>query len=174
MQSFQRKIIRLVTEEDILWKHSDKNENNEISLHDCRTTQVLTKDNDLYFKFDDGFWILKSNGNNPYAKTLRTDASQLKLCNFDVSNIYVFHEFHLFRRLISIKRVSLNLEALMDNINSGKWELEFLYEYHTYHGVLYQCCIWSKRKPYHMEAQLIIDCESIEYFWNNLCEDKPW
>lgn len=129
---------------------------------------------DLYVEFANGFWIVANTINNPSSTTLRTDKSQLKLRNYDISHIYLFKQIRLFRRLISTQRVSLNVKTLMDNINRGKWELEFLYEYHAYHGVLFCCCLWTKDIPYSIECQLILDCDDMQCYWNQLCEDKPW
>lgn len=129
---------------------------------------------DLYLEFANGFWIVADTVNNPNHTTLRTDTSQLKIRNYALSDLYLFKEIRLFRRLISTQRVSLNFKTLMNNINSGKWELEFLYDYHAPHGVLFFCWIWSKNKPCHKECQLILDCDGMECSWNKLCEDKPW
>lgn len=157
----------------VMWVHSE-NKTKNISLHDCRATQMRIDGHDLYFKFDDGFWIIADTENNTNRETLKTDKSQLKIRNYDISDLYVFKEIRLFRRLISTHRVRLSLEKLAANINKGKWELEFIYEYHSFHSVLFSCWIWSKSKPYHRECQLIIGCDAMECFWNNLCEDKPW
>lgn len=155
-----------------MWIHSGK-KTDDISFHDCCATQARTDSHNLYFEFNDGFWITSNTKNNQYDNTLRTDKSQLKICNYEVSDIYIFKEIRLFRHLISTHRVPLNLDKLMENINSGKWKLEFLYEYHFYHRVLFMCWIWSKSKPYHRECQLIIDCDGMECFWNKLREDCP-
>lgn len=157
-----------------LWKHFEKSENAKISLHDCIATRAFIEDNNLYFEYDDGFWIIGTNENNLYNNTFGTDISQLKICNFEVVDIYVFSEFRLFHHLINTRRVSIKLETLIRNINSGKWKLEFLYTYQAYRGVLFHCCIQMKHRPYHKECQIVIDCDDMEFFWNNICKDKPW
>lgn len=157
-----------------MWKNADKNVNHSISLHDCRATSMSVQEHALLFHFDDGFWVSPTDKRNPFGNIVRTDKSEIQLVRFEVSDIHIFKEVRVFHRMVSTKRVSFSLEKLMANINSGKWELEFVYEYHAHKGVLYQCWIWMKQPPYHMECQIVIDCEEIEYHWNNLCEDRTW
>lgn len=158
-----------------MWRYTEKsNEKAKISLHDCRATRMFINDGNLHFEYNDGFWVLTTNENNPHNETFKTDLSQLKVCNFEIENIYIFNKFRLFRRLISTKRIDITIETLIDNINNGKWELEFLYEYHTYQGMLFNCWIWMNQKPCHKECQIALQCDDMEYFWNNICIDKPW
>ena len=127
-----------------------------------------------FFIFDDGFWISSDDERNPLKNTVRTDKSEVQIVHFDVSDIYIFKEHRIFRRLVSTNRVSLSVEQLMANINCGKWELEFINEYHSDRDVLYQCWIWMNHSPFHIECQITLDCDKIVYHWNNLCENKPW
>lgn len=55
-----------------MWKYTAENDYPNISLHDCRISNVLIDNNDIVFEFDDnGFWILENNCQNPFKKTLR-------------------------------------------------------------------------------------------------------
>lgn len=157
-----------------MWKNSSQNKQNFISLHDCKATNITIQEDHLFFEFDDGFWISPIAESNPFGYTAKTDKSEIQLIQFNVSNIYIFKEFRLLRRPVIIKRDSLDLEKLMANINCGKWELEFINEYHARKDVLYQCCIWTKQRPYHMDCQIELDCDAIEYHWNDLRKDRPW
>ena len=120
------------------------------------------------------FWISSDDERNPLKNTVRTDKSEVQIVHFDVSDIYIFKEHRIFRRLVSTNRVSLSVEQLMANINCGKWELEFINEYHSDRDVLYQCWIWMNHASFHIECQITLDCDKIVYHWNNLCENKPW
>ena len=154
-----------------LWKHIDQK---NISLHDCRATRAMVKAPDLYFTYPDGFWVTPANANNPSGKTLKTDASQLRISKYAVSQLYCFKEFRISRRLTGTRRIPLTLETLLHNLNNGNWTLEFLDTYHKSRSVLFQCWLWSKCGRQHMERQLIFDCDSIAYLWNMLREDRPW
>lgn len=156
-----------------LWKHSTK-KTNDISLHDCCATRIFKDKHNLFFEFDNGIWAIANTAFNPNNRTFRTDKAQLKLCNFNIDSIYIFKEIRLFRRIISTHRIPLSFEKLTENINSGKWELEFIYEYTKYHETLFSCCICSAHKPYSIECQMILDYDDMECFWNNLREDNPW
>ncbi len=157
-----------------MWRNSDENMQGFISLHDCRATAMAIHENDLLFTFDDGFWVSFEDERNPFNNTVRTDKSEVQIVHFDVPDIYIFKELRIFRRLVSTKRICLSVEQLMANINCGKWELEFIYEYHSDRGVLYQCWIWMNHAPFHIECQIALDCDKTVYHWNNLCENKPW
>ena len=99
-----------------MWRNSDENMHGFISLHDCRATAMAIRENDLLFIFDDGFWISSDDERNPLKNTVRTDKSEVQIVHFDVSDIYIFKEHRIFRRLVSTNRVSLSVEQLMANI----------------------------------------------------------
>lgn len=156
-----------------MWVHSEE-KTDDISFHDCRATQARIDNHDLWFEFADGFWICGDTKNNRHDKTLRTDRARLRISGYDISDVYIFKDIRLFRRLVSTQRISIDLNTLLKNINSGKWALEFIYEYHTFQGVMFLCYIWFKSKPYCRECQLFIENKGMECFWNNLREDCPW
>lgn len=157
-----------------MWKHRENNSDKIISLHDCRATRMIVESDSLFLEYEDGFWCLPTNKNNSSDNAFRTDLSQIEISKFEIQNIYLFNEKRLFGRLISTKRIDISLEMLTQKINSGQWQLEFLYEYHGFNEVLYHCWIWMNKKPYHKECQITIMYNDIKYLWNNICEDKPW
>ena len=55
------------------------NENNEehLSVHDCRADRAALRDGVLTFWFTEGFWVLGSHPDNPTGKTVRTDAARV-------------------------------------------------------------------------------------------------
>lgn len=156
-----------------MWKYCE-NKTNDLSFHDCVVTRLFIDSDDLIMEFNDGFWVVGNTQHNTNNETYRSDSSQLKLINYDVANIYVYNKTRLFTRLINTRRISLELEILIANVNSGKWELEFLSEYRTYRGVFFTCLILSKKRPYMRECQLFLDHDEMKCYWNNLCLDKPW
>ena len=156
-----------------MWVFSEK-KTDGISLHDCRATYARVEGGDLYFEFDDGFWVVANTEHNLHGNTLRTDKSLLKIENFEISKIYIFKEIRVFRRLVSTRRVWMSVDALVKKINTGKWELEFISEYHSGHEVLFGCWILFESRFYHRECQLFIRYDAMGCFWNRLREDCPW
>lgn len=73
-----------------------------------------------------------------------------------------------------IVREEWELSKLIECINSGKYTLEFLYQYKGYNSMIIECCLWSDKKPYDRECQLKLPLSQVRYCWNDLCEDKEW
>lgn len=157
-----------------MWNYHDRNDKQDISLHDCHATKAYIEGDDLVLEFEDGFWIDATNIQNPFCKLLQTDTSQLRFCRYDALEIYSFHEFRIVQRPVSTIRKSISPEVFIQNINSGKWQLEFISEYHEGSSLLFHCWLWFEKRPYHRECQVMIDCDHREYGWNSICEDKPW
>ncbi|MBQ8687827.1 MAG: hypothetical protein IJ512_04680 [Ruminococcus sp.] len=155
------------------WKHNTS-DGSGISLHDCRATHAYIENGALVLEFENGFWMTADSRFNPYGVTCRTDTSQLRICKFDIQDIYLFDEIRLLRRHIGTLRKSIPIEKLLENINCGKWQLEFLYEYHAWRRVLFECMIWFDKRPYSKACQLSVCCDEMRYFWNRICEDKTW
>lgn len=155
-----------------MWEYCDKS-GKGISLHDCIATHVNIDKSNLLLEFTDGFWITRQNKLSRYEGTFCTDKAQVCITQFDICHIYIFHELRIFRRLIHTKRTSVSLEKIISNINYGHWKLEFITEYHAFNEVLYYCWIWDNKR-HHKECQICLNYEEIQYFWNNICEDKPW
>ena len=60
-----------------------------------------------------------------------------------------------------------SLEYMVDMINIGEWELEFLYEYYGYKEVMYTCEIHLAKEPYFIKGQIFINIsKEITYRWN--------
>lgn len=155
-----------------MWKHCDMDDE-YVSLHDCHATRIIYENNALTFVFRDGIWIVKGHPNNELDKTVCTDMAEAKfyLENGDESDItiYVFEE-----NLNKTIREEWELSKLIECVNSGKYTLEFLYQYKGYHSIIIECWLWSDTKPYHRECELKISLSNVKYCWNDLCEDRVW
>lgn len=153
-----------------MYKYSDKNENNDISLHDCRANHIELNGKILSFIFNDGIYIGENNKQNPYGKLSYTDKAEVR---FDLTyknpddniTIYVFTE-----KDEKTIRETIGLHDLIDKINSGM-ELEFLNCYNGNGSVLFKCWLWFKEEPYHKECVLIISADEITYYWNHMYEE---
>ena len=156
-----------------MWNCIAKNDRDVISLHDSRATGIHMDGKDLVLDFADGFWLVHGSRYNPHENTLRTDAAQVRFVDFEIENFYVFKVVRLFRKPIFTKRIEMDLQTLIDNVNSGAWELEFLDEYTRFRGLLFNCWIWHK-KGHTQECQISMDCTETQYYWNSIREDRIW
>ena len=143
-----------------------------ISLHDYRATYLAISGNQIEFTFEDGFLVLADNEHNPHKRHRKTDRSSLLIRDHTLESVYLFRELRLFGNRIITVRKSITLNELAENINSGKWQLEFITEYTSYYTVLYNCEIWFDHRPYHMECQFEMVHGGIEYNWNNFADEK--
>ena len=155
-----------------MYKHYDTDDES-ISLHDCRATKILYENGVLTFVFPDGIWITQDHPGNTTGRVLRTDRAEvqfhLELGNESDITLYVFRE--KWKKTV---REEWPLTKLMEGVNSGKYTLEFLYQYKGYHARIIECCLWSEQKPYHRECEIKLSLKGMTYGWNRLCEDKEW
>ena len=155
-----------------MYKHCESNDK-YISLHDCHVTKVVYDNGVLTFVFDDGIWILDEHPNNVTKKTVRTDKAEMNFRlesgePYDVT-FYVFEE-----KMKKIIRNEWDLNKMIKSVNSGQCTIELLYDYNGYNSMIIEGELWSKKKPYNRECELKISVTDVEYYWNNLCEDRMW
>lgn len=140
-----------------------------ISLHDCRATQILLEDKFLSFSFPDGFWVRKKDSTND--KLFYTDEGQVNftlLYSADVAvTIYIFTE-----ESGKTIREELTIEEFMHQMNNKLYSLEFLDSYIGYQTFKFDCWIWFDKEPYHKECELIISSQKISYQWNNIYKES--
>lgn len=155
------------------YQHCDRDEKH-LSLHDCRADKVFFENGELIFYFTDGFWIGPTHEENPLKKTVRTDAAEVR--------------FHLSREkkedaliyLFTHKKPGIDLREIRDlapwmaDINQKDCQLEFIYQYTDVNSRILKCELWSKKKPYHRECELILYTDRVSYLWNRLREDYTW
>lgn len=142
------------------------NQDEHISLHDCRANGISLGDGVLSFVFDNGFWIGADHTLNPHGEPMYTDKSEVRfhLLYNDINNditIYIFTN-----EGEKTFREELSLDEFVKMINSGSAEIEFLYEYKGYRDVIFECWLWFEEEPYHKECVLIISTDDIKYCWN--------
>ena len=71
-------------------------------------------------------------------------------------------------------RKEWKLSKLVEYVNKKNHSLEFLYRYDGYHSVIFECCLWSKKKPYHRECEIKVMLKDMKFYWNELCEESEW
>jgi|GEM_PF-6468160 len=148
------------------FSHSQINAYPAISLHDHRATHLDAAENRLAFTFDGGFTLTPQI--SPDLQNSCKNSGRAALVFHDAeAEFYIHREHRIFGISFLITRKNYSLKKLAEKLCSGSWELEFIGEYHGYNSVFYTCCIWQKHKPYHIDCQLDIYCENIEYLWND-------
>lgn len=150
-------------------------------LHDCIATEIRLEGSELFLEFPDGFWLPVNDSRNPNPDMHKTGpetgpetgpARAVLSLGYpepatnpnDAIAVELFHSFRLFRGVsFTICRYP-NAEKLIEKVNNGKWELEFVRKYPEPSGCLIDCCFRAKKK--HMRCYLHVDCRQIRYFWN--------
>ncbi len=138
----------------------------DISLHDCRATQMEIDGEDIIFRFEDGFCITPENEANSTGEVLYTGRAQLRIIRPDSFEAHLLHEDTRFGYPPLSVKERITPEQLAEMLNSGDYELEFISEFIGYKSYYYQCWLWFDRKPYHVECQLEARCCELEYSWD--------
>ena len=155
------------------FSHCD-NDEKHLSLHDCIAERAYFENGKLGFEFNDGFWISPDHPGSNLSNLVRTDFSKVEYTLEDGEDYDV--TIYVFKKSIFIKtiRIEWTIQELLNNINSGKYKLEFLYQYVDYSSRIIECELKLDKKPYRMECVIKISAPEVSYYWNNLCEDRPW
>ena len=156
-----------------IFSHCDHHEKH-LSLHDCIAERAYFENGKLGFEFDDGFWVSPDHHESNLSHIVRTDRSKVEYAlkdgrDYDVT-VYVFKK-SFFKKVI---RIEWSVQELVSKINSGKYKLEFLYQYTDYNSRIIECELKFDKKPYRQECIMKISAPEVNYFWNNLREDSPW
>lgn len=154
-----------------MYKHQDK-DGVAISLHDSKAEKAIFENGILTFCFPkDGFWVLPDHEENPTGEPVRTDASEVRFHLLyeeeDDCCCYVFDK-KSERKAV---RKEWTILELVSALNSGEYQLEFLYRYEGgYKEQIFACEFCQKKKPYHRECQLWLSVRDVTYCWNELSE----
>lgn len=152
-----------------MYKFFDRNENGNISLHDCRATKIYLKKGVLQFEFEDGFSIYDNDRPNGKDRVLDTDQSRMdvRLLSDDPACDFTFYVF-VPKKHGKVVRKEFSLKKLMRKINEKGRTLEFLYVYQGYDSIVFECELWFKKRPYSRECVMIISTDDVIYRWNNI------
>ncbi len=178
--SSKNKYIILHAIEDInhslgwdLFYHYDTSDEH-ISLHDCIATRAYFRDGKLGFEFENGFWVLSSHPENNLGETVRTDFSRVEYDldegeDYD-ADVYAFDDIDGYKSM----RTHIPIQKFVDDINSGKCRLEFLYQYLGYGARIIECELIFDTVPYRKECMIKIFYDDVKYCWNSLRCDATW
>ncbi len=140
--------------------------NETLSLHDCEVSSISYSDGILRFRLSDGLIIGAGHPENPYGKTKQTDEA---VVDFSVDDPDDVTADILIRRRSGRARVkTLSLSELISAANKGKFTLEFLYQYRSFHEQLWHLAVHNKRRLYHGTCHLYLPMTEAVFRWNNL------
>lgn len=153
--------------------HCDNSEKH-LTLHDCIAERAYFENGKLGFEFPDGFWISPDHPESNLTMLVKTDFSKVEYTLEDGMDYDV--TVYVFKRSFGKKMVGREwtLKKLADKINSGKYKLEFLYQYLDGNTRMIEWQLLSDKKPYWQECIMKISTSEVCYFWNSLREDRPW
>ena len=161
-----------------MWKYTERNAYSSISLHDCKSDSITIYGNNLIVEFPDGFWITPASSHSDHDKPVKTGPAQLCICGvyaeepFDAIDIY--KTIRLFGKKLLCYKHQPQYTDFLKMFQCGKYELEFITEYHSSASSLYQCWIYKKNSGIDSECQLEITAECIEYRWNEILYKREW
>ena len=156
-----------------MYKYSDNNSGNDISLHDCRASRILFDSKKITFVFEEGFYLEAENANNYNNKLSYTGRSEIvfdtihKKTETDMI-IYVFSDTAENNKMI---REEISPAELAEMMNNGA-ELEFLYSYKGDSSYLYNCWLRFGTEHYHKECEIIISADNVTYYWNEIFAEE--
>ena len=161
-----------------MWKYTELDAYNTISLHDCKATSITMEGSNLIFDFPDGFWIMPASSYIDRDCPIKTGPAQLCIhgifeeAPFDTIDIY--KTVHILGKPVLCRRLQPDDSTFLKMFQTGKYELEFITEYHAAISSLYQCWIWKKNSGVYAECQFELTAKSIEYRWNEIRYDREW
>ena len=161
-----------------MWKHTELDEYNTISLHDCKATSISMEGSDLIFDFPDGFWITPASNHIIHDFPIKTGPAQLCIHGiFEEASFFaidIYKTIRIFGKPIFCYRLQPDYPMFLKMIQTGKYDLEFITEYHASISAIYQCWIWKKNSGVYAECQFELTAKSIEYRWNEIRYDREW
>jgi hypothetical protein len=155
------------------FSHCDHSEKH-LTLHDCIATQAYFENGKLGFEFENGFWIAPDHSESHLTKMVRTDFAKVEYTLTDGEDYDVM--VYVFTRAFDKRAVGTEwtLQELLQKINAGECHLEFLYQYLDSHARMVECDLHFDKEQCYKKCILKIHAREVCYYWNNLCEDKPW
>ncbi|MBR6651000.1 MAG: hypothetical protein IKL36_06275 [Clostridia bacterium] len=153
--------------------HCDNSEK-YICLHDCIAEKAYFQNGILGFEFEDGFWILPGHQESNNAKPVRTDCSKAEFAlDKTYSDDFVVYIFKKYPFGITLRK-ELSLEKFIEMVNRKENEFVFFYQYTDDWQRIIEGVFHSEKKPYFLECELKMNTSKVNYYWNNLREDRVW
>lgn len=145
----------------------DNYHGNKLTVHDCIAEKITLDNNILSFCFPNGFWICPSHESGLADKTVRTDTAQVDFAVTHDKDFEIYLQVFKKRKFRKTIVEYWDVQKLMKEVNCGKYELEFIYQYRANFEQMWLCYLRDKGRLW-CECQLHIPCDSATYRWNNL------
>lgn len=157
------------------------------SLHDRTAEKMELEGGELRLFFPGGFVLYPGDPQNPYDEPHDTGPSQVVFSlpdeSVDSIRLEVFHDHYLhpirlFDRLgvrgpLFVTCVRPGVPELIEKINAGKWQLEFVCGYTNPDlGIMFACTLHTNRTSHN--CCFTVDCRRIRYCWNEVLPEKAW
>lgn len=156
-----------------MWINNEKNNWQNISLHDSRVIKIINKPNKITFIMaEEGFWILKSHPLNNYRETMRALNTEFYLLNGKCVKISLYG-LRIGYKIIK-KNFNITWEKLCKKVNFSKWDLEIIEEKYNENIITYTCCIHRKKKILFECCEIMFSFNSIHYQWNEINPEYTW
>lgn len=144
----------------------------EISLHDCRASKIGSDANGLTLVFPDGIWLLADNHLNTVGKIVRTGKAEVLLRNSEFDAFMKMKPVRFFGKMLFSVCREVGFETLRENINSGKWTVEFIDDFENADSHLFRVMIYSGKK--HYDCLFEVSYEEIESRFDKIRQDRVW
>ncbi len=144
----------------------------EISLHDCRASKIETDANGLTLVFPDGVWLLADNRLNTVGKIVRTGRAEVLLRHSEFEALTVFKPVRFFRRTLFSACREVSFETLRENVNGGKWTVEFIDDFNNADSHLFRVMLWSKKKQ--CDCLFVVSYERFEARFDEIQQNRVW
>ncbi len=157
------------------WLNIKKNQYPSILLSDCKIDCIELKKKDIYIYFNETGFIIRNDLDN---NTYHSSPSQLiiKKANLDDITIKVERSINIMS-LFSLKYIrDINLNELINKINSKVWFVEFVEEFYSCMGAYYIVFIHSnnkKKKGKKYWGYINIRYVELIYMWDNILYNWP-
>ena len=145
----------------------------KLTLHDCFADKITYSNNILSFDFPDGFWVCSNHEDSNLSKTVRTDSAKVDFTVTPDQHFEIYLDVFKKRKYLNTIVEYWDIDKLMDAVNGGKYQLEFVYQYRTHFEQMWLCYLHYQGCMYR-ECQLHIPYSTATYRWNNLREECVW
>lgn len=140
-----------------------------IYFHDAILDKIIIDENKLNMVFSTGFTVQELTENGRWLKPCETGASTVVFDNFSTADAVVYECREIDCEWVKIAR-DIDFSILAENVNSGRWKLEFLADYLDYYP-LFKCGIETYDEK-QLECEFaIISGGKITFLWDEM---KEW
>jgi len=143
----------------------------DVVLSDCYIANIEVIKGEIILNFSElGIFKKDIKKNNYY----RTKGAQviIKGCDFDAISIKEIRTQKLSEDLYYESMYDIDAKIFFDNINSGKWKMEIVEEFHSMQKGFYTVRIRTEQDAFWCHIKLYY--KNLIYSWGDIRYDYPW